>query len=568
MMRGKKLTSLLLVAGLAISCFSAARAESITFVLVTESKGQTTQIPDRQELWQSPFGGYWVARTVPFRLQVGDQTIFDWSNVRDKMLDQAEKTVVDSDSKLIEKMMAKVDTVLTQREDSCVNGLFRKTVARIVLPIGKHTIRPLGIEFTIKDDGTPVSQDPRIRIKDRRIELVCYPVSFRMFAEGATAPMPMQLAMDNGVLTEGIDTLVAEAGGRNPTDTSPVPPGQFYKLTLYLPATLPEKPYNMNTVRFLLGADGQVKLQPGTESFAKCPDGREIRFLRMVPPPAQAGAVQRLVGVRWVGAARGVNIAGSIVGNDPEGSSCLTFAGAAAQGVRIGSLDVPIPAADAAWPHQELLWDGKTETAWLVGLPAMTFRPGAEIRCRATRLAGKAVEPPKTITVALEPMLGGASGGSLSLKAGDGGVYAGALPSKAGFWRLRVAGDSSGPLQGQILGVALVCEQPTAAVSLFTFKNRALQRRGDAIDLLWLAHRNAGAAAAEWPVRLRGMGLDAIVARIAVPAGSGSSADASGRLAVDTSALAAGEYTAVVEADGVAGYPFRFRICQRERLSD
>ena len=119
------------------------------------------------------------------------------------------------------------------------------------------------------------------------------------------------------------------------------------------------------------------------------------------------------------------------------------------------------------------------------------------------------------------------------------------------------------------MGLALISDKAAAAVSLFTVRNRALYRRGDTFDMLWVAKRvPAASPAAEWTVRLRGAGLDTIIGRIAVPAEPREAAALNGHIVMDTTVLAPGEYSAAVEADGVASYPFRFRVCQKEKLSD
>jgi WD40 repeat protein len=568
-----------------------AAAADVTFTLVTPSEGKMVSIESAQNLWKSPFGG-WSLTLWPFAIRVGDTPLFEYLSVEQKL-----------DSKTLSGAIAPQDQVLdalmnkTLGQDSGVSSgdlattnMLRRASATAFLTTGTHVIEPFGIEWTLAADGTVTSSDPRVRVdaKTRRVEMVCHPVTIKMLDGGRSGKGPLQVMCGTVSLLGGIEKMFADYDKLNAAKVGTAINDGYRRFTIYLPPSSAGHGYTVNGVKFELNAEGKITL--AADAKASCKDGRQIYLERpAVVAPTAVAAAAPMLGVSWFGGRGDVRVScgsATVVGkpvyegaafgaqqangatNGVKDSGTVAIPTGNASEVRLGDLAVRLPAVDAQRPHRHLIWNVADATCWAVEAPPLEAKPGAEWSCRIAVLTGKPPALPAALRVTLETMAGTpAAGGNMEWK-GAAGVFTGTLPATPGFWRLRVAATDSSPLRGQTLGYALIGDKAVSAVSLFTVNNRALQRRGDAIDLLWFARRNAGAAAAEWPVRLRGMGLDAIVARIAVPVGSGSSADASGRLVVDTSALAAGEYTAVVEADGVAGYPFRFRICQRERLSD
>ncbi|MFM8985714.1 MAG: hypothetical protein ACKONH_06610, partial [Planctomycetia bacterium] len=93
-------------------------------------------------------------------------------------------------------------------------------------------------------------------------------------------------------------------------------------------------------------------------------------------------------------------------------------------------------------------------------------------------------------------------------------------------------------------------------VSFFTPGNRGVFRRGDGIDILW-AGKPAGRLPGDAPVILRGPGLEKSLGTLA-----------GGSVRLDTTALPPGTYEAATRGEGIACYPLRFRVCQREPVSD
>ena len=153
------------------------------------------------------------------------------------------------------------------------------------------------------------------------------------------------------------------------------------------------------------------------------------------------------------------------------------------------------------------------------------------------------------------------------------GIYSLNLPKTPGLWQV-TAGDNT-PFPNQPLALVRIgTDAPVAAVSLFTYRNRALCRRGDTLTVLWSARLPAAAGAAGWPVMLRGAGLEAAVGEIALSKRQ-EAGMASGCLKLDTAALAPGEYVIEIQSRlgagaprGIVCYPFRFRVVQREPLTD
>ena len=568
----------------------------VTVTLVTGSGAERVSVEEKQVLWKSPFGGWGVA-AWPFAVRVDDTPILEYLSAEQKLQAQtmgagAGPSVDNKLDGLLGKAFEMGDGV--KAEDLMVFNLDRAASATVDLAEGRHTIHPFGIEFTLAEDGTLATRDARLRIdaKTRRLAVACHPVTVKMLAGKRSVSGYLQWTCESTSLLRGLDNVFADYEDQNLLKAGSAVRAGFRRVTLYLPPSAPGASYKVNGVKFAVDAAGRVKL--AADAKAECRDGREVR-LQM--PARVAGAVPpaatRMIGVSWFGAAGEVHIScgsATVVGNpvpkemaykvkgtgfvklsggvdkDVRGAVALPLPGAGAAGVQLGSLGVRVPAANAQWPHRQLVWDVAGGACWAFQTGPLEAQPGAEWSCRITALAGKA-QIPATLRATLESAAGGAAGGDMELK-GAADVFTGTLPDKPGFWRLRIAGDNAGPLKGQTLGLVLIGDKASAAVSLFTVRNRALYRRGDTFDLLWLAKRDPKAAAAEWPVRLRGMGLDTVVGRVTIPKDRRDAAALNGRIVMDTTALAPGEYAAAVEADGVAGYPFRFRVCQKEKLSD
>jgi outer membrane protein assembly factor BamB len=569
-------------------------AENVTITLVTPSAGGApVALEERQNMWKSPFGG-WSIKVWPFSLRVDQKALMEYTTAEQKLMAKtmeggapgAKMDAIDSAFAL--DSAVRVEDVMGFRSD-------RRTSETLNLAEGRHVIHPFGMEFTLAADGTLATRDPRLRIdvKARKIEVLCYPVLFKPVAEKRSVATAMELTYGVRDLLSGLETVFDEYDKQNGQAAGSSLAAGLRRFMIYLPTSAAGEGYTANGVKFEVGAEGRVKLAPGAK--ARCDDGRVV-LLETPAAPAVAAAARSPLGVSWFGAAGEVRVSSGgaavtvnegmrVIGSKARsegGTAEVRLAGAAAPDissgsvmlmvspgmvdVQVGSLGARLVAPDGRWPHRHVICDLARGTSWAVETAPLEAKPGAEWSCRLTSAAGKAAIP-ATLKVQLEGVAGGVTAGEVSLK-GAGSLFSGTLPSKPGLWRVRVSPSESSPLKGQTLGLVLMSDQPAAAVSLFTVNNRALFRRGDAFDLLWVVRRSAGAAAAAWPVRLRGMGLDATVAQLAVPAAAGQTPNVNGRLVVETAALAPGEYTATVEAEGVAGYPFRFRICQRERLSD
>jgi len=560
-----------------------ASAIDVTVALVApDGQGGARPIEERQPLWRSPFGG-WAVTVWPFTIRVDDTPIMEYRTAGQKL----EAKTMGGGSL---ESTAKVDSMLEEvfgsenavrPEDLTAFDSRRPTSQTIDLSEGRHVIQPFGIEFTLTREGAVTSSDARLRVDagTRRLDVVCNPVTFKMLREKRSVSGPVRLACGAMDLLGGLENMFAEYDRQNMQAAGTAMRSGLRRITVYLPPSAAGSAYEANGVKFELDAQGRVRL--AADAGATCADGRTVLIdMPAAAPPAVAA--KNPIGVSWFDGPGEVRVAcgsesvvvnpglsisaGSATEEGRSGSAWLATSPAGGCDVQVGVLTARLPAPDAQWPHRHVICGLADGVAWAVETAPLETKPGAEWSCRITAAAGKAAIP-AALKVTLESAGVGAAGGEMDLVSASG-VFKGVLPARPGFWRLRVAATDGSPLKGRTLGVVLMGDRPAAAVSLFTVNNRALMRRGDRFDLLWVARRPAGAAAAEWPVRLRGVGLDAVVGRIAVPAGGGGSADVSGRLTVDTAALGAGDYTAAVEADGVAGYPFRFRVCQRERRSD
>ena len=564
-MRPKQLLTVLLGA---VSLAGAASAAHITVALVTPHEGKTISLEGRQELWLSPFGG-WGVTAWPFGLTVDATSILEYRSASESLLEAAGKSTALGDTVLDKEMRELTGEGRTVRpEDLMTFRLDRKASITLDLAEGRHALRPFGIEFTVTGDGAAASPDPRVRIdaREHRVEVVCHPVTVKMVAGSRSVSGPLELSCASTSLLAGLENVFAEYDKQRKAKPGTAASAGFRRVTLYLPASAHGTGYVVNGVKFELDVAGRVKL--AADAKARCLDGREIRLLLPAAAPAAAVATRPL-GVSWSGATDEVTIAcgsASVTGGAGAGSAWLPAPVTGNRTLKLGELTVRLPGADPRWPHAVLVWDVARAACWAVETAPLAAKPGSRWSCRISPLTGKAPTLPAALKVRLDAVAGGKAADDMTLTAADGSVYAGDLPAEPGLWRLRVA-DEGGPLpRGQTLGMVRIGGEAQAAVSLFSFRNRGIVRRGDAIDVLWSARVPAGRPAAEWPVVVRGQGLETQVGRIALPKSAAGAA--SGTLKLDTAALAPGPYELAVGNPGVACYPMRFRVCQREPLSD
>jgi outer membrane protein assembly factor BamB len=414
------------LAALCCAAATGAQAENVTLALVTPAEGRLVSIENRQALWKSPFGG-WVATAWPFSLRVDDQPILDYRSGEQKLADASMAGQVDADAvkadALLGDLADKPERVTP--EDLHVFRLDRKASVTLDLGVGRHVLQPLGIAFTIGADGSPVSQDPRVHVdaRARRVEVICHPVTLRSVVEGRSVPRPLSVTAGGSSLTGGLEPLLAEHArkGREPAESAQA---GLLRLTVYLPASTPERPYAVNGIGFGVGADGTVQLAAGTQ--ARCVNGREIQLVAQVAKP------------------------------------------------------VPASPVDAAPPPRE----------------------------RSEESGGGAASTLRSATPARK-----------------------------------------------------------ASISLFTYHNRGLFRRGDPVEVFWCVKNAVEQPAVECAVTLSGRDLKVAPGSIALPKRAAGGV-ASGIMKLDTAALAPGEYEVSADLPGATCYPLRFRVSQREPLSD
>jgi len=486
----------------------------VTIALVADDAA-AAPLERRQEARVSPFGG-WVVATWPFSVSIGDQALFKFETADQRRLAASLDGPATDDASaaaaLAQELTAEVageQAAPAAAADPRDDRVERRAIATLSLGEGRHRIEPFGIEFTVAAGGGLASPDPRVRIDPERsrIEIPCTPVVFRTVRDGASVPAPLVVACGGKDLTGGLESMLADVAKRQ-LQAGPAKPDELLRLTLFLPASLPGRAYEVGGVPFTVAAGGRVEL--GVSPRVRLVDGREIRLGQAATKPTA----------------------------DPKRP--------------------PAAAADPRWPKRLDL--GRVAGAAVsVDPPPLVAKPGAEWSCRI-RVAAGGPAFPETIGARLESPAGGErGGGEMALRAGrtgaEGAEYAGRLPESPGFWRVTASPGS--PLAGRPLGLVWIgAEPPRAAVSFFTSRNRGIVRRGDGVDLLW-AGRPADGLPADAPVILRGPGLEQPLATLAA-----------GSLRLDTAALAPGTYEVAAQAEGLACYPFRFRVCQREPVSD
>ncbi|MFM8291225.1 MAG: hypothetical protein ACKOC4_05940, partial [Planctomycetia bacterium] len=489
-------------------------AAEVTITLVAADRA-AEPLADRQAAWVSPFGG-WVVTTWPFSVKVDDAAVLGYASAEVKRLDASLGGKERAEEQAADEVAAEITAAVAEDErapppfDPREFRLERPPTARVSLGEGRHVIEPFGIEFTVAAGGGLASEDPRVRIDPPRgrIEVACTPVTFRTFRDGASVPAPLVVACGGKALTAGLDAMLADVAKRQ-VQAGPAKPGELLRLTLFLPASAPGREYAVGGVPFVVTADGRLELKETPQ--ARLVDGREIRLM-------QATAV-----------------------------------------VAADAKRQPATDADPRWPRR--LDPGRAAGAEAVSIdvPTLAARPGTAWSCRIKAAAGGPPLPDEIVTRLESPAGGDGGYAEMTLRAAAAGpagsVYAGTLPGAPGLWRISAAAGS--PLAGRPLGLVWIgSEPPRGSVSFFTSRNGGIVRRGDGVDVLW-AGRPADRLPADAPVMLRGPGLEKTLGTLAA-----------GSLRLDTTALAPGTYEVATRAEGIACYPFRFRVCQREPVSE
>lgn len=286
-----------LAAGLAAlaACALPAAAVDVTITVVATDGSRTVPLESRQALAKSPFGG-WVVAGWPFWLQVDQKPILKYQTHAEALMGETGK---DLEAGMIRDAAA--DAVLealdtkkasAQQEEAVASAPRRKASERVSLDPGTHTIQPFAIAFTVAADGTLATPDPRLRVdaKGGRVELVCWPVTFKTVSGDRSVPAPLAVGYGDKPLLQGIGAMLAEfeKGGASARGDGGNPPAAplFRRVTLYLPASVPGEGYQVNGVSFQVGTDGRVILP--ADAKAICVEGREIRLRQETAPAAAA----------------------------------------------------------------------------------------------------------------------------------------------------------------------------------------------------------------------------------------------------------------------------------------
>lgn len=490
-------------------------AAEVTISLVAIDR-DAAPLAERQSAWVSPFGG-WVVATWPFGGSVGSRPLFPFATGDQQRLSKAldnpaagDDEEADALARELEAEVAK-DDAPRRAVDPRDFQLERPASITLSLGEGRHVIEPFGIAFTVTEGGGLASDDARCRIdkQRRRIDVPCAAVVFKTFHDGASLPAALAVSCGGTSLLGGLDAMLAEVEKRQ-VQAAPTKPTAIRRLTLFLPASAPGREYAVNGVTFTVEASGRVGLADSPQG--RLAVGREIRLALDRAPSADEKPAAKPPAA------------------DPR---------------RPVRLESPAPPGGPAF---------------VIDAPPLVSPPGEEWSCRITPAAagGEANQPkpaiPSEFVARLESLGGGASGGEIRLRAKDG-VHTSVLHKQPGLWQIVAAGDS--PLAGRALGLVWIgAEPPRAAVSIFTPANRGLVRRGDKVDLLWAA-RPADRLPADAPLILCGPGIEKPLGTLANQS-----------LRLDTAGLAPGNYEITTRAEGLACYPLRLRVCQREPASD
>ena len=78
-----------------------------------------------------------------------------------------------------------------------------------------------------------------------------------------------------------------------------------------------------------------------------------------------------------------------------------------------------LPASDARWPHEFVIWDAAASAAWSVSTAPLSATPSGDWSCRIASLTEATPAAPATLAVQLVAEPSGDVGGEMVLKAGD-----------------------------------------------------------------------------------------------------------------------------------------------------
>ena len=240
-----------------------AKERTVTIALVTPDKEQLVSIESRQALWKSPFGG-WVVTAWSFALRVDDQAILEYQTASEKLLADTGLDTSKADDEGLDEMIGEItgrrDDV--RAEDLVTFRLNRQASAKLVLAAGRHVIEPFGIGFTVAGDGSLATRDARLRVNSKagRVEVICHPVAVTTFAGARSVSAPLRFSCASANLLGNLNKVLAEHESKSTVSQRGPGKSGFRRVTLYLPASTPEKPYKVNGVRFELDAKGQIKV--------------------------------------------------------------------------------------------------------------------------------------------------------------------------------------------------------------------------------------------------------------------------------------------------------------------
>ena len=314
---------LMVAAALAAVFLTSTFGAEVTVALVAGPKVEAVSIEERQQLWKSPFGG-WGMTVWPFALQVDDTPILKWSSGREKLMAQAGEAGSTETGALVEELV--VD--LTGRDDRVkIEDLTsfkfdRRASVSLELAAGRHAIHPFGIEFTVAEDDTLASEDPRVHIdaNARRVEVMCHPVVFKLFAGKRSVAGRLWVTCASTSLLAGMQNVFTEFDRQSGDKEGTAAAAGYRRVTLYLPASVGHKPYQVNGLNFELDLTGQVKLPTPASGRPALPSkARLIQSRRDTGVPGEEGVTSEVIvqmpaakavsapktrpfGVSWVGA--------------------------------------------------------------------------------------------------------------------------------------------------------------------------------------------------------------------------------------------------------------------------
>ena len=541
-----------LMAGLAVR--SLAFEVEIRFV-GRGSDGRNIPLERVQSLWKSPFGGF-VASTWPFGIRVDDEPVLAYRTATEKLMDQSAALAPAASSAQGDALSEFIGEKPIEPSDLAVFRMDRASSAKLNLGPGEHLIRPGNMRFSITTDGELRTADRRLRIgpDGKSILVVCHPVVITAVAEsGEPVPAVLSITWGGTDIIGGLADPIRELLNRTARGNGESAKPEFRKITLYLPVSVQDAPYEAGGERFEVMDDGTVSVPEGARLMSL--SANELRI-----PVSRARAPEsRVVGIRWWSAPKGIEVSADVSrfsSNEQDGSGFLDVPRGSRTAIKAGgagatpALTLPVDGNFDGFPFKTVMLDASDSRAWLVEQDRFLSARGGEIHLRIVPLTAGAQKAGGKLEILITPFIrhGDIKAAGVAVERAGDNAYILRMPDSAGQGLWKLESGETAPFGRREIGLVRVTSDgnPNGSVSIFTWLNRGISLQGEKLDVFWAFA--PGSAAANERVRLMIHGPLFKTEGPVLGPFEGKSRS-SGHLVLNTEGLPPGEYEVTAETE-------------------